>query len=154
MKHITTLVLLAVILSASPCLAEWKVVEVRTEPFVRQSYKGLPEVKMNLSIRNISEKKIFVWGQDFGTKTNFYLIESFIQDAGSAVWERQNVGMCGSVGKTGWISVEPGETISVTKVLFKKYVGRQMILTFRRAYSKGDAKGSEILLGPFEIPKT
>ena len=28
-----------------------------------------------------------------------------------------------------------------------------MILTFRRAYSRGDDKGSEILLGPFTIPE-
>jgi len=141
------------ILSTTPSFAEWKVVDVHTKPLIRQSYKGLPEVQMNLRIRNVSKKKIFVWGQVFGTQKKFYLIESFIQDTGSEVWERQNVGMCGSVGKTGWISVGPGEIIPVTKVLFQKYVGRQMILTFRCAYSKGDAKGREILLGSFEIPK-
>jgi hypothetical protein len=81
------------------------------------------------------------------------MIESFIQNADNSVWERQNVGMCGSVGKTGWIRVKPGEVIQQNGVLFRRYVGRSMILTFRRAYSDADSKGSEILLGPFKVPE-
>ena len=144
---------LATCLCGTLCLAEFEVVSVTTAPFVRSSYNGPPEIIMNLQIRNISEKNIFVWGQDFGTQTNYYLIESFIQNSDNAVWERDNSGMCGSVGRIGWIGIQPGETIRQGNVIFQKYVGQQMILTLRRAYSDGDAKGAEILLGPFRIPE-
>jgi hypothetical protein len=63
-------------------------------------------------------------------------------------------GISGSFGKIGWIAVKPGQKIKTTRVLYKKYEGKNMILTFRRAYSKGDAKGEEVLLGPFIIPKS
>ena len=36
---------------------------------------------------------------------------------------------------------------------FERYVGRNMVLTFRRAYSEHDGRGAEILLGPFKIPE-
>lgn len=145
--------ILAMVLFACSNHADWQIVEVNTKPFLRKPFNGPPEIQLNLSIRNISERQMFIWGQNFGGENNFYLMESLIKDADNGTWERHNVGMCGSVGKIGWIRVNPCETISVTKVLFEKYVGRQMILTFRRAYSEGDDKGSEIFLEPFKIPE-
>jgi len=153
MTGIRTVVFVACCIAATTCKAEWEIVSVSTEPFSRDSYNGPPEVRMSLSLRNTSDRSILVWGQTHGPDNHFYLIESFIQNSDNAVWERQNVGICGSIGKTGWISVAPGETIAFIRVVFKRHVGRQMILTFRRAYSAGDAKGAEILLGPFTIPK-
>ncbi len=145
--------ILALVMLACSDNAEWQIVEVSTKPFVRGSFEGPREVQMNLSIRNISEREMFIWGQNFGGKNNFYQIESLIKDSNGDEWERQNVGMCGSVGRIGWIRVDPGETISVTKVLFEKYVGRQMILTFRRAYSEEDEIGAEVFLDQFRIPE-
>jgi len=139
--------------TASTCCAEWEIASVLTELFARKSYKGPPEVRMHFSLRNTSDRDILLWGQTFGPDRHFYLIESFIQNADNAVWERQNIGMCGSVGETGWITVKSGQTIRQERVLFRRYVGHRMVLTFRRAYSKGDSKGSEILLGPFKIPE-
>lgn len=132
---------------------DWQIVEVNTKPFYRKPFNGPPEIQLNLGIRNISEREMFVWGQDFGGNHKFYLVESLIKDSNSDEWERQNVGMCGSIGRIGWIRVDPGETISVTKVLFEKYAGRQMILTFRCAYSEGDKIGAEVFLDPFRIPE-
>lgn len=134
-------------------MAELEIVSVTTAPFVRSSYNGPPEVIMNLQIRNISGHTIYLWGQKFGMTNDFYLIESFIRNSDNAVWEKDNIGMCDSVGKTGWIEVQLGKTICQDNVIFRKYVGQQMIFTLRRAYSEGDAKGAEILLGPFRIPE-
>jgi hypothetical protein len=142
------------LLIATECFAEWEIVSVATKPFERESYNGPPEIQMDISIRNISDRDILIWGQTFGTDEHFYLIESFIQNSDNKVWERQNAGMSGSFGKIGWIAVKPGQKIKTTRVLYKKYEGKNMILTFRRAYSKGDAKGEEVLLGPFIIPKS
>jgi hypothetical protein len=108
---------------------------------------------MTIKIRNASKKEMFVYGEDFGQEGKFYLVESFIKNRDNDVWERQNAGMGGGIGTVGWIRVAPGETITETRVMYRIYIGRQMILTFRRAYSKGDDKGSEILLGPFKIPE-
>ncbi len=149
----TLIVVVAWCVASATCFAEWEIVSVTTEPFTRESYNGPPEVRMHLSLRNTSDRDILVWGQTFAPDKHFYLIESFIQNADNTVWERQNVGMCGSVGKTGWIAVKPGQVIQQDGVLFRRYVGRSMILTCRRAYSEGDSKGSEILLGPFKIPE-
>jgi len=135
------------------CIAELEVVSVTTAPFERSSYNGPPEVIMNLQIRNISGQTIYLWGQMFGMTNDFYLIESFIQNPDNAVWERDNIGMCDSIGRTGWIEVQPDQTIQHRNVIFRKFTGQQMILTMRRAYSAGDAKGAEILLGPFKIPE-
>jgi hypothetical protein len=143
----------AMVFAANVCLGEWEVLEVRTAPFTRVSYKGAPEMQMNLKIRNISEGPVFVWGQDFGTGQKFYLIESFIRGRTNAVWERQNVSMCGSIGQIGWIEVRPRKSIQSGGIILREYAGRQMLLTFRRASSKGDDKGSEVLLGPFTIPE-
>jgi|GEM_PF-3622510 len=139
--------------ASATCFAEWEIVSVTTEAFTRKSYNGPPEMRMHLSLRNTSNRDILVWGQTFAPDKHFYLIESFIQNSGNAVWERQNIGMCGAIGKTGWITVMQGQVIQQDQVLFRHYVGQNMILTFRRAYSEGDSKGSEILLGPFKIPK-
>ena len=146
------IVMAAWCMASTTCFAEWKIVSVTTEPFTRESYNGPPEVRMHLSLRNTADRDILVWGQTFASDKHFYLIESFIQNAENTVWERKNVGISGSVGKTGWITVKPGQVIQQDSVLFRRYVGRNMILTFRRAYSEGDSKGSEILLGPFKIP--
>jgi hypothetical protein len=146
------IVMAAWCMASSTCFAEWEIVSVTTEPFTRESYNGPPEVRMQLSLRNTADRDILVWGQTFASDKHFYLIDSFIQNAENTVWERQNDGICGSVGKTGWITVKPGQVIQQDSVLFRRYVGRNMILTFRRAYSEGDSKGSEILLGPFTVP--
>jgi hypothetical protein len=142
------------LLIATECFAEWEIVSAATKPFERESYNGPPEIQLDISIRNISDRDVLIWGQTFGTDEHFYLIESFIQNSDNKVWERQNAGMSGSFGKIGWIAVKPGQKIKTTRGLYKKYEGKNMILTFRRAYSKGDAKGEEVLLGPFIIPKS
>lgn len=147
------IVLAAWFMANAACFAEWEIVSVTTEPFTRESYNGPPEVRMHLSVRNTSDRDILVWGQTFAPDRHFYLIESFIQNADNTVWERQNCGICGSIGKIGWITVKSGQVIQQDGVLFRRYVGRNIILTFRRAYSDGDSKGSEILLGPFKIPE-
>jgi hypothetical protein len=146
-------VILVMGLCSTLCLAEWEVVSVATAKFERKSYQGQPEVQMTVRIRNTSGKTIYLWGQDFAASNKWYMIESFIQNTADAVWERQNAGMCGSEGRIGWIVVQPGETIQQTSTLFQKFVGQQILLTFRRAYSEADSKGAEILLGPFKIPK-
>ena len=140
-------------MASATCFAEWEVVSVTTKPFTGESHDGPPEMRMHLSLQNTSDREILVWGQTFAPDKHFYLIESFIQNADNTVWERQNIGICGSVEKTGWITVKPGQAIQKDYVLFRRYVGRNMILTFRRTYSDGDSKGSEILLGPFKIPE-
>ncbi len=139
--------------ASANCFAEWEILSVTTEPFTRESYSGPPEVLIRLSIQNTSARDILVWGQTFAPDKHFYLIESFIQNEDNAVWERQNIEICGSVGKTGWITVKPGRVIQLARALFRRYVGQNMMLTFRRSYSEGDSKGSEILLGPFKIPE-
>lgn len=140
-------------MASATCFADWEIVSVTTAPFTRELYNGPPEVRIHLSLRNTSDRDILVWSQTLAPDKHFYLIESFIQNADNAVWERQNVGICGSAGKAGWTAVKPGQAIQQDGVLFRQYVGRNMILTFRRAYSTGDSKGSEILLGPFKIPE-
>ncbi len=109
-------------------------------------------MQLSLQLRNTSGGPILVWGQDFGGSNRFYLIQSFVKGRTNAVWEREEFGMCASVGRIGWIEVRPGETIHAGHVTLREYAGRQMLLTLRRAYSQGDSRGSEILLGPFTIP--
>ena len=139
---------------ANIALAEWEILEVRTSPYTREgNYKGPAEMSLSIKIRNTSDRSVLIWGQDWGSNHKFYLIESFIQGRTNMVWERQNAGMCGSTGKIGWIEVKAGESFQSGSVIFREYVGRQMLLTFRRAYSQFDAKGSEVLLGPFKIPE-
>ena len=133
--------------------AEWEIVSVSTKPFTRESYNGPPEVWMDLSIKNVSENDILVWGQTFAPDRHFYLIESYIQKKDSAVWERQNIGMCGSVGKTGWIRVKPGQVIEQGRVEFQHDVGKNMILVFPSSSAGGDPKQTEILVGPFKVPE-
>lgn len=142
-----------IILSASICFAEWQIVEISTSSYNRKNYTGPSEIEMTIKIRNISKKKLFMYGEDWGTEGKFYLIESFIKNTGNDVWERQNAGMGGGIGTVGFLPVEAGETITSVGVLYKYYVGNQMILTFRIANSKGDQRGNEILLGPFKIPE-
>jgi hypothetical protein len=132
--------------------AEWEIVEVRTSPFTRTSYSGPPEMQMDVVLRNTSDRKILVFGETWRTR-KYYQIEAFIQTRGTQVWERQNSGMSGSDGQIGWIEVRAGETIRCVTTLRRDHSGEQMLLTFRRAYSAGDARGSEILLGPFPIPE-
>lgn len=148
-----TLLVFATICVGSVRAGEWEITEVRTAPYQRKSYNGPPEMLMDVAIRNTSKRKLFVWGQDFGARHLYYHIESFIRDKDDAVWERQHAGMCATTGRIGWIEVEPGETIRSPSIVFREYAGRQMLLTLRRAFSKGDAKGAEILLGPFKVPK-
>lgn len=149
----TVIVVAVWCMASAKCSAEWEIVSVTTEPFTRESYNGPQEVRMHLSLRNTSDRNVLVWGQTFAPEKHFYLIESFIQNADDPVWEQQNIGICGSLGRTGWITVKPGLVIQQDRVLFRRNVGRNMILTLRRAYSEGDVKGSEILLGPFKIPE-
>ncbi|MDF7797933.1 hypothetical protein P4C99_00560 [Pontiellaceae bacterium B1224] len=147
------LIILSLVLTSAVCCAEWEIISIQTNPFSRESYNGPPEVEMNIEIRNTSEKPIYIYGQDFGNDNRYYQVESFIKEANSSVWERQNSVMCGSVGKIGWLKIEAGETIHTTRTLYQEYIGREMILAFRRSYSTGDSKGSEVLLGPFKIPE-
>lgn len=148
------LLIIAFVFVASIALAEWEILEVRTSPYTRDgNYKGPAEMSLSLKIRNTSDRSVLIWGQDWGPNSKFYLIESFIQCRTNATWERQNSGMCGSTGRIGWIEVKAGETIQSGGIIDREKVGRQMLLTFRRAYSEGDAKGSEVLLGPFKIPE-
>lgn len=153
MKNIKkSALILSMILCAAVCYAEWQIVEVSTAPFSRKNYDGPSEIEMTIKIRNISKNKVYIYGEDWGSEGKFYLIESFIKNTANDVWERQNAGMGGGIGTVGFLPVEPGETITSIGVLYKHYVGNQMILTFRRANSAGDKRGNEILLGPFKIP--
>lgn len=139
--------------------AEWRIVDVSTEPIIYDPYYEKSRIKVNLSICNVSYREMFIWGANLGGEHNLYLIHSFVKDVKSDEWEKRNMEIGGLRGKIGWIRVDPGDTISVTKIFSEKYVGRQMILTFRRvysdrrAYSEIDAKSSEILLGPLKIPE-
>jgi hypothetical protein len=132
--------------------AEWQIVEVSTKPIIGETYYGKSKVKVNMGIRNISKREMFIWGANLGGNHNLYQIHSFVKDVKSDEWER-GAEIGGLHGKIGWIRVDPGEAIWVTKFFFEEYVGRQMILKFLRTYSESDTQGGEILLGPFEIPE-
>lgn len=148
------LLIVAIVFVANISLAEWEILEVRTAPYTREgNYKGPAEMSLNLSIRNTSDRSVLIWGQDWGSNNKYYHIESFIQGRTNTVWERRNAWMCGSTGKIGWIEVKAGETIRSGSIIFRENTGRQMLLTFRRAYSEFDTKGSEVQLGPFKIPE-
>ena len=142
------------VLVANVCPAEWEILDVHASTRTRESsYQGPPEIELSCKIRNTSNRSIFIWGQDWGGACKFYLIESYIRERDTAAWERQNAAMCGSLGKIGWIEVKPGEVIQSVRTTFQSHVGRQMILTFRRAFTELDSSGSTILLGPFAIPE-
>jgi len=148
------LLIIAFVFVANIALAEWEILDVRTSPYAREgNYKGPVEMSLSFKIRNTSDRPVLIWGQDWGANSKYYQIESFIQGRTNRVWERQNAGMCGSTGRIGWIEVKAGESFQSGGTIFREYVGRQMLLTFRRAYSQGDATGSEVLLGPFKIPE-
>lgn len=133
--------------------AEWQIVEVNTEPLTLETNDGTSSVKVNIGIRNISRREMFIWGANLGGEHNLYQIHSFVKDDKSGEWEKRNMEIGGLHGKIKWIRVDPGETISVTKFFSEKYIGWQMILKFLRAYGGVDTQGSEILLGPIEIPE-
>jgi hypothetical protein len=144
----------ALLMPANAYCAEWKIMSVSTKIHTRKSYDGPPEVSLQFSLKNISDRDIFIWGHTFGPDHHFYLIESFIQNSDDAAWTRRNTSMSGSIGRTGWIAIKPGQIIQKESVLFQRFVGRSMIFTFRQSYGKNNGtKGSEILLGPFKVPE-
>jgi hypothetical protein len=144
----TLLILTATLLLASPSHAQWSIVSVSSSEMEKQTTKTTTDFWLNITIKNDSDKKHYIWGQ-----RGFHIIESFIKSADSQTWERQNIGICGTMGEPSWQPVEPGAEIKLTRRLSTKDIGNSLMLTFQMSPTpNGVRENSEVLLGSFVIP--
>lgn len=104
---------------------------------------------LHVTIKNTSDDAQYVWGQ-----RGFYIVEAFIKNPDSQVWERQNVVICGTSGDPDWHMVESGQEIKLVRREAVDDIGKSMILTFNCVPTPVKLhRGAETLLGPFKIPE-
>ena len=142
-------ILVALVLPAFPAFSQWSIVSTTAEPMAEQTSKESHDFWLHITLRNDSNRELFIWGQ-----RGFHLVEAFIKDPQSKVWERKNIVICGSAGGLSWQSVKAGEEIKLLRREASRDTGRSMMLTFRMAYAPDTSRdsGAEILLGDFIIP--
>ncbi len=153
MYYSVCLKFLAFLLSASACLADWEIVNVETNSLpVDSPPSKTVDVMVDIDIVNTAESTRYIYGQKYSPSTFYYHIESFVKGADSDVWEKRSSQMCGSLGTIGMVPVAAGDTLRSRHRFGEAEVGGMVVLTFRSASSELDSRGSEVLLGPFEIP--
>ena len=137
---------------ATACAADWEIVSVSATPFGKNALSGSADLQLEVLIRNVSRRTIYVPGQRLGRADSVPAVEYFAR-GDNDVWEKQTVAGSGLPKAAEWLVVAPGETIRHTKLFSEQYVGRQFLMTFRLSHSKYDTDGIEILVGPFAFPK-
>lgn len=128
--------------------AQWSIQSVSATKMEKQTSKVSIDFWLHITIKNDSDDSLYIWGQ-----RGFHIVESFIKDSKSQVWERRNISICGTMGAPSWQEVKAGQEIKVIRREAVGDVGKEMMLTFQSAVSPdGMRRNSEVLLGAFKIP--
>ena len=143
------LVISATLLLSPSSFAQWSILSTSSVKMEKQTSDSSKDFWLHVTIKNDSKETQYIWGQ-----RGFHIIEAFIKNAKSKVWERQNMGICGTMGEPSWQEVMPGQEIKILRREAVTDVGKDMMLTFQASSSpNGRLKNSEVLLGSFNIPK-
>jgi hypothetical protein len=145
----TAFILTLSLLLATPAFAQWTIKSVSSTKMEKQTSKVSTDFWLHIAIKNDSAKTLYIWGQ-----RGFHIVEAFIKDTETQVWERQNMGICGTMGEPSWQPVKAGQEIKLLRREAVDDIGNSMMLTFQTSTRPdGMRRNSEVLLGAFEIPE-
>ncbi len=146
MKHILTVIAVAITLNTSAFAADWTVVSTSSTALKAEERTPFESDNFWLNIKLRNDSKVIQYVQGLG---KWFMIEAFVRRQESGTWERQNTGVD---RKLEWIAIKPGEEIMLRKGQSGADVGLPMMLTFSRALSAGDSTGSIVMLDQFIVP--
>lgn len=142
------IILILSFLLGTPTFAQWSIKSVTSTKMKKQTSKVSQDFWLHITIKNDSEKTRYIWGQ-----RGFHIVAAFIKDTETQVWERQNIGICGTMGEPSWQAVKAGQEIKLLRREAVDDIGKSMMLTFQASMRPdGMRRNSEVLLGAFKIP--
>ena len=141
----TILFLLTLLCSSTSSFSQWTIVKTEGKNTDERSFVENGDFVLEITLRNESPDTLYVQG----IRPEWYMVEAYIKSPKGVVWERQNIGVDQQLEM---LPVKAGGEIKLVRRESLKHAGRSMMLTFLMAHSANDQRGSQILVGDFQIP--
>jgi hypothetical protein len=143
------LIFFAAFLLGTPVFGQWSIKSISSTKMEKQTSKVSTDFWLHITIKNDSKETLYIWGQ-----RGFHIVEAFIKNSETQVWERQNMGICGTMGEPSWQPVKAGQEVKLLRRESVGDIGKSMMLTFQASIRPDGMRiNSDVLLGAFEIPK-